>query len=65
MEAREARVNVARFVGNAALAAGVAVALAAAVYGEGLPVTPYFFAALLVNIGIGLRLEAAIMYRRQ
>ncbi|MEV0897932.1 hypothetical protein [Actinoplanes sp. NPDC049802] len=64
MDVREARANIARILGNAALISGLAVALGAAAYYDGLPVTPYFFAALLVNIGVGLRLEAAILYRR-
>jgi uncharacterized membrane protein YiaA len=60
---REARINAARILGNAALAVGFAVALVATVYAGALPLTEYFFAVLLVHVGLGLRLEAAIMYR--
>ncbi|BCY08140.1 hypothetical protein [Actinoplanes sp. L3-i22] len=63
MEARQARANVARFVGNGALGLGFAVALAAALFGMGTPIAPYVLAGLLVITGVGLRLEGAILDR--
>lgn len=64
MEVRTARANVARFVGNAALGLGLGVVLLSAAFGAGSSFQPYAAAGLLVVIGIGLRLEAAIVDRR-
>ncbi|GIF05326.1 hypothetical protein [Actinoplanes siamensis] len=64
MDAQAARVNVARFLGNTALGAGSVVVLLGFVYGGTTAFQPYAVAALLVIVGVGLRLEAAIMDRR-
>ena len=60
MEERQARVNVARNLGGAALCAGLLVAVA----GRWFLDAPYAFAGLLVITGLGMRLEAAILDRR-
>ena len=60
MDERQARVNVARNLGGAALTAGLLVAVA----GRWFLDTPYVFAALLVATGLGMRIEAAILDRR-
>jgi hypothetical protein len=58
MNARQERVNVARFLSNAALLSALTGVAASIIWP-----TLFAIAALLVLTGIGLRLEAAILDR--
>jgi hypothetical protein len=63
VDARSRRVDTARVLGTVALVAGLMTALLTMMSGhDGLK--PYLPAAFLILIGIGLRIEAAIVDRR-
>ncbi|GGN06219.1 hypothetical protein KZ829_08635 [Actinoplanes hulinensis] len=63
MDARGARAHVARMVGNTTMFVGLLIALLEAWVGIGPSIGPWVFAGLFVIIGVGLRLEAAILDR--
>jgi uncharacterized membrane protein YiaA len=57
------RVDTLRILGNVALVVGLAIT-SIGLATDATPAKAYFFAALLVVIGIGFRLEAALTDRR-
>ncbi len=59
MDAQARRADTARILGSIALATGLAIA-AIGLATDSTPAKGFFFAALLVATGIGLRLEAAL-----
>lgn len=63
MGPRGRRIDTARILGNIALVVGVLITVIGLIT-DSTPTKGYFFAGLLVAIGIGLRLEAAISDRR-
>lgn len=63
MDPRGRRIGTARILGDIALAAGVLITVIGLVT-DSTPAKGYFFAALLVAVGLGLRLEAAVLDRR-
>jgi len=63
MDVRGQRIDTARILGNVALVVGILIAVIGLVT-DGTPAKGYFFAGLLVIIGLGLRLEAAVSDRR-
>jgi uncharacterized membrane protein YiaA len=63
VDAQERRTYAARILGNIVLVVGLLIS-AAGLIADGMPAKGYFFAGLLVLIGLGLRLEAALGDRR-
>jgi uncharacterized membrane protein YiaA len=63
MDARERRTDTARIIGNIALAVGLLITVVGLVT-DSTPAKGYVFAGMLVFVGIGLRLEAAVTDRR-
>ncbi|MFI1997063.1 hypothetical protein [Actinoplanes sp. NPDC020271] len=63
MDARERRVDTARILGTIALVIGFLIAIVGLAT-DSTPAKGYLFAGMLVTVGVGLRLEAAITDRR-
>lgn len=63
MDAQARQADTAKILGSIALATGLAIA-AIGLATDSTPAKGFFFAALLVATGIGLRLEAALTMRR-
>jgi uncharacterized membrane protein YiaA len=63
VDAQGRRTDTTRILGNIALVVGLLISVVGLVT-DSTPAKGYFFAGLLVIIGIGLRLEAALTDRR-
>jgi uncharacterized membrane protein YiaA len=63
MDTRERRIDTTRILGTIALSVGVVIAVIGLLT-DSTPAKGYFFAGLLVVIGLSLRLEAAVADRR-
>jgi uncharacterized membrane protein YiaA len=63
VDAQGRQTDTARILGNIALVVGLLISVVGLVT-DSTPTKGYFFAGLLVIIGIGLRLEAALTDRR-
>lgn len=64
MDAQGRRISTVRILGNIALVVGLSVTVIGLTSDSVVPAEGYFFAGLLVLMGIGLRLEAAITESR-
>ena len=62
MDARGRRVDTARILGNIALATGFLITIIGLMT-DSTPAKGYVFAGMLVIVGVGLRLEAAVTDR--
>lgn len=63
MDPRGRRIDTARILGNIALVVGILITVIGLVT-DSTPIKGYFFAGLLVAIGLGLRIEAAVSDHR-
>jgi uncharacterized membrane protein YiaA len=63
MDALGRRIDTARILGNLALVTGLLITVLGLATDD-LPAKGYFFAGMLVFVGIGLRLEASLAGRR-
>ncbi|RKF19165.1 hypothetical protein [Micromonospora globbae] len=63
VDARERRLNTARILGNIALLVGLLITMVGLAT-DSTPAKGYVFAGMLVFIGVGLRIEAALTDRR-